>query len=42
VTESAREEIGSASDFEWSFAGARRLKGVKGEVKVFRARIADA
>ncbi len=42
VTESAREEIGSAADFEWSFAGARRLKGVKGEVKVFRARIADA
>jgi len=22
----------------WSFAGARRLKGIKGEVKLYRAR----
>jgi adenylate cyclase len=38
VSESAREAIASADEFEWSFAGARHLKGVKGEVKLFRAR----
>jgi adenylate cyclase len=41
VEESAREGIGSADEFEWSFAGARHLKGVKGEVKLFRARRPD-
>ena len=41
VSESAREAIGSADGFSWSFAGGRHLKGVKGEVKVFRARRAD-
>ena len=30
--------IGEAERFTWSFAGARRLKGIKGEVKLFRAR----
>jgi adenylate cyclase len=38
VAESAREAIGSADGCAWSFAGARHLKGVKGEVKLFRAR----
>jgi adenylate cyclase len=38
VAESARDAIGDADDFEWSFAGARRLKGIKDEVKLFRAR----
>jgi adenylate cyclase len=38
VAESAREAIGSADGFSWSFSGARHLKGVKGEVKLFRAR----
>jgi adenylate cyclase len=40
VTESAREAIGSAEGLAWSFAGARHLKGVKGEVKLYRARTA--
>lgn len=38
VSESARVAIASAEGFDWSFAGARHLKGVKGEVKLFRAR----
>jgi adenylate cyclase len=42
VPESIREAIGSADGFSWSFAGARHLKGVKGEVKLFRARRATA
>jgi adenylate cyclase len=36
VAESAREAVGTAAGFEWSSAGARRLKGVSGEVKLFR------
>lgn len=40
VSESARVAIASAEGFDWSFAGARHLKGVKGEVKLFRARAA--
>jgi adenylate cyclase len=34
------EEVHDASDdgFRWSFAGERKLKGVKGAVKLFRAR----
>jgi adenylate cyclase len=40
VAESARAAIGSANGFTWSYAGARHLKGVKGEVKLFRARAA--
>lgn len=38
VAESAREAIGEAPGFEWSFAGAKHLKGFKGETKLFRAR----
>ncbi|BBX31027.1 adenylate/guanylate cyclase domain-containing protein [Mycolicibacterium mageritense] len=38
VAESAREAIGAADAFTWSFAGARHLKGIKGDVKLFRAR----
>jgi adenylate cyclase len=41
VAESAREAIGSADAFSWSFAGARHLKGVKEEVKLYRARASD-
>ena len=41
VAESARDAIGSANGFTWSFAGARHLKGVTGEVKLFRARWSD-
>ena len=40
VSESTRVAIASADEFDWSFAGARHLKGVKGEVKLFRARAA--
>lgn len=38
TSESAREAIGDDDRFTWSFAGARRLKGIKSEVKLFRAR----
>jgi adenylate cyclase len=38
VAESAREAIGDAQVFHWSFAGARKLKGISGEIKLFRAR----
>lgn len=38
VSESTREAIGEDDRFTWSFAGARHLKGIKSEVKLFRAR----
>jgi adenylate cyclase len=38
VSEAAREEVGEDSRFRWSFAGARRLKGVGGETKLYRVR----
>ncbi|OFJ53896.1 adenylate/guanylate cyclase domain-containing protein [Mycolicibacterium grossiae] len=41
VSESTREAIGDDERFHWSFAGARRLKHIKDEVKLFRARRAD-
>jgi adenylate cyclase len=41
VSEATYDAIGSADGFDWSFAGVRHLKGVKGEVKLFRARTAD-
>ncbi|CAN5868474.1 adenylate cyclase [soil metagenome] len=40
VTETARELIGD-SVFQWSFAGGRKLKGITGETKLFRARRVD-
>ncbi|MDX1887301.1 adenylate/guanylate cyclase domain-containing protein [Mycolicibacterium sp. 120270] len=42
VAESAREAIGETDEFTWSFAGARHIKGIKGEVKLFRARTAGS
>ncbi|CQD23884.1 adenylate cyclase CyaA [Mycobacterium lentiflavum] len=36
VAESTREAIGNISDFKWSAAGARQLKGVSGKVNLFR------
>jgi len=42
AAESAREAIGDDERFTWSFAGARHLKGIKDDVKLFRARRADA
>ena len=38
VAESTREAIGDAGQFHWSFAGAKSLKNIKGDVKLFRAR----
>jgi adenylate cyclase len=38
VAESTREVIGDDERFEWSFAGARHLKGIRGETKLYRAR----
>lgn len=38
VAESAREMIGDTTGFDWSFVGAKHLKGFKGETKLFRAR----
>ncbi len=42
VSESTRDAIGETERFAWSFAGARRLKHIKDEVKLFRARRAEA
>jgi adenylate cyclase len=36
VAESTRDAIGSANGLEWSSIGARQLKGVSGDVKLFR------
>jgi adenylate cyclase len=38
AAETARDELGDAAGFSWSYAGARHLKGIKDEVKLFRAR----
>lgn len=42
VSESTREAIGDDERFDWSFAGARHLKGIKSDVKLFRVRRAEA
>ena len=41
VAESARDAIGDDDRFSWSFAGGKHLKGIKSEVKTFRARSAS-
>ncbi len=38
VADSVWEAVGDTGQFEGSFAGSRRLKGIKNEVKVFRVR----
>ena len=38
ATASTRDAVGTAGDFEWSSIGARHLRGVSGEVKLFRVR----
>ena len=38
VSGPARDEIGDEPRFRWSSAGTRRLKGIAGEVRVYRAR----
>ena len=42
AAESTRDELGDGAGFSWSYAGARHLKGIKGEVKLFRARRGDS
>jgi adenylate cyclase len=42
AAESVHDELGDNAGFSWSFAGARRLKGIKDEVKLFRARRGDS
>jgi len=42
VAEAARREIGDDLRFRWSSAGAKRLKNIAGEVRVYRARRAEA
>jgi adenylate cyclase len=42
VAESVHDAIGDNEEFTWSFAGARHLKGIKGEVRLFRARAVDS
>jgi adenylate cyclase len=41
AAESTRDELGDDAGFSWSFAGARHLKGFKGDTKLFRARRGD-
>ncbi|GAB3241927.1 adenylate/guanylate cyclase domain-containing protein [Mycolicibacterium hippocampi] len=41
VAEATREAIGDDDRFTWSFAGAKHLKGIKPDVKAFRARRAE-
>jgi adenylate cyclase len=36
VTESARESVGGAEGFQWSSAGTHHLKGIPGQVELFR------
>jgi adenylate cyclase len=38
VAESTKDAVGDAGEYEWSSIGARQLKGVSGEVKLFRVR----
>ncbi len=42
VTEAVHEQVADNEDFTWSFAKARHLKGIRGEVKLFRARAAGS
>jgi adenylate cyclase len=41
VADSVWDVIGDSGEFSGSFAGARRLKGIKNEVKLFRVRRGD-
>jgi adenylate cyclase len=38
VAEATRDAIGDDDRFAWSYAGGKHLKGIKSDVKVFRAR----
>lgn len=39
VAESAHDVLRAADGIDWSYAGERRVKGVRGEVKLYRARV---
>jgi adenylate cyclase len=41
VADSVWDDIGDSGEFSASFAGARHLKGIKNEVKLFRIRRGD-
>ncbi|MGC2656096.1 MAG: adenylate/guanylate cyclase domain-containing protein [Mycobacterium sp.] len=41
VAESVRTAVGDSAGFSWSFAGPRHLKGIKGDIRLFRARRGD-
>ena len=38
VTETARDQLTARDDLQWSFAGSRHLKNVRGAVRLYRAR----
>lgn len=42
VAESVYEQLADADAVRWSYAGPRHLKGISGEVRLFRARRAEA
>lgn len=42
VSEAVRDQIGEDRPFRWSLAGTKRLKGISGEVTVYRVRSALA
>jgi adenylate cyclase len=42
VADSVRDAVGDVAGFNWSFAGARHLKGISSEVRLFRVRRGDA
>jgi adenylate cyclase len=42
VADSVWEAVGDTGQFNGSYAGARRLKGIKNEVRLFRIRRGDA
>jgi adenylate cyclase len=42
VADSVREAVGDDAGFTWSFAGARKLKGIKDDVRLFRVRRGEA
>ena len=41
ATESARQAVGDIARITWAFVGARQLRGVRDEVRLFRARRQD-
>jgi adenylate cyclase len=42
VADSVWEAVGDGAGFSWSFAGSRRLKGIKNEVRLYRVRRGDS